>query len=46
MLWVTRPRPHIDRTACAWLFPWFIDPEAFQSLEAPGLDAWVQQTPP
>jgi hypothetical protein len=28
MLWVTRPRPHIDRTACAWLIRRFIDPEA------------------
>ena len=28
MLWVTRPQPHIDRTACAWLIRRFIDPEA------------------
>jgi hypothetical protein len=28
MRWVTRPRPHIDRTACAWLIRRFIDPEA------------------
>jgi hypothetical protein len=28
MLWVTRPHPHIDRTACAWLVRRFIDPEA------------------
>ena len=28
MLWVTRPRPHIDRTACAWLIRRFVDPEA------------------
>jgi hypothetical protein len=28
VLWVTRPRPHIDRTACAWLIRRFIDPEA------------------
>jgi hypothetical protein len=28
MLWVTRPRPHIDRTACAWLIRRFIDAEA------------------
>ncbi len=27
MLWVTRPRPHIDRTACAWLIRRFVDPE-------------------
>jgi hypothetical protein len=26
MLWVTRPRPHIDRTACAWLIRRFVDP--------------------
>ncbi len=28
MRWVTRPRPHIDRTACAWLIRRFIDPAA------------------
>jgi hypothetical protein len=28
VLWVTRPRPHIDRTACAWLIRRFVDPEA------------------
>ena len=28
MLWVTRPSPHIDRTACAWLIRRFVDPEA------------------
>jgi len=28
VLWVTRPSPHIDRTACAWLIRRFIDPEA------------------
>lgn len=28
MLWVTRPHPHIDRTACAWLLRRFVDPEA------------------
>lgn len=27
-LWVTRPRPGIDRIACAWLIRRFIDPEA------------------
>jgi hypothetical protein len=27
MLWVTRPHPHIDRTACAWLIRRFVDPE-------------------
>jgi hypothetical protein len=25
---VTRPHPHIDRTACAWLIRRFVDPEA------------------
>jgi hypothetical protein len=25
VLWVTRPHPHIDRTACAWLIRRFID---------------------
>ncbi len=28
MLWVTRPHPHIDRTACAWLIRRFVDPAA------------------
>jgi hypothetical protein len=27
-VWVTRPRPYIDRTACAWLVRRFIDPDA------------------
>jgi hypothetical protein len=26
--WVTRPRPEIDRVACAWLIRGFIDPKA------------------
>jgi hypothetical protein len=26
--WVTRPRPHIDRVASAWLIRRFVDPEA------------------
>jgi hypothetical protein len=26
--WVTRPRPHVDRLACAWLIRRFIDAEA------------------
>ncbi len=26
--WVTRPKPHVDRLACAWLIRKFIDPEA------------------
>lgn len=28
MLWITRPRPHIDRTACAWLIRRFVDQNA------------------
>ncbi len=27
-MWVTRPRPHIDRIASAWLIRRFLDPEA------------------
>lgn len=26
--WVTRPRPHVDRLACAWLIRRYIDPSA------------------
>lgn len=26
--WVTRPHPHVDRMACAWLIRRFIDPKA------------------
>jgi hypothetical protein len=26
--WATRPRCHVDRTACAWLITRFIDPDA------------------
>jgi hypothetical protein len=26
--WATRPRPHVDRLACAWLIRRFIDPSA------------------
>lgn len=28
MIWATRPRVHVDRTACAWLIRRFVDPEA------------------
>jgi len=28
VIWATRPRCHIDRTACAWLIRRFIDPSA------------------
>jgi hypothetical protein len=27
-VWVTRPRPHVDRLACAWLIRRYIDPQA------------------
>ena len=26
--WVTRPHPHVDRLACAWLIRRFVDPQA------------------
>jgi hypothetical protein len=36
--WVTRPRPHVDRLACAWLIRRFLDPEAeIRYAEAPEL---------
>ena len=38
MLWVTRPRPHIDRTACAWLIRRFVDRDATFAF-APDPDA-------
>jgi hypothetical protein len=38
MLWVTRPRCHVDRTACAWLIRRFIDPAATFAF-APDRDA-------
>jgi hypothetical protein len=28
MIWATRPRCHVDRTACAWLIRRFVDPAA------------------
>lgn len=35
--WVTRPRPHVDRLACAWLIRRFIDPQAaIRYAEEPG----------
>ena len=33
--WVTRPRPHVDRIASAWLIKRFIDPEATFVFAAP-----------
>jgi hypothetical protein len=34
--WVTRPRPHVDRIATAWLVRRFIDPKARFLFAAPG----------
>ena len=37
--WVTRPRPHVDRLACAWLIRRYINPEAmirYSEKPAPG----------
>ncbi len=35
--WVTRPHPHVDRVACAWLIRRFIDPKAvIRYATAPG----------
>ena len=34
--WVTRPRPHVDRVASAWLIKRFIDPEATFLFAEPG----------
>jgi hypothetical protein len=37
--WVTRPRPHVDRLACAWLIRRFIDPDAkIRYAQAPESD--------
>ena len=33
--WVTRPRPHVDRIASAWLIKRFLDPEAEFHFAAP-----------
>jgi len=33
--WVTRPRPHVDRVASAWLIKRFVDPEAEFLFAAP-----------
>jgi hypothetical protein len=46
MLWITRPRPHIDRTACAWLIRRFIDPAAtFAFAPDPEAAAFLGGTP-
>ena len=37
--WVTRPRPYVDRLACAWLIRRFINPQAvIRYLEQPKAD--------
>jgi hypothetical protein len=37
--WVTRPRPHVDRLACAWLIRRFVDPQAeIRYADAPQKD--------
>jgi hypothetical protein len=43
--WVTRERPHVDRTATAWLVRRFIDPKARFSFVASGEDAPPGATP-
>lgn len=38
--WATRPRPHVDRLACAWLIRRFIDPAALiHYTDTPAADA-------
>ncbi|MGH7390476.1 MAG: chromate resistance protein ChrB domain-containing protein [Candidatus Rokuibacteriota bacterium] len=34
-MWVTRPRPHVDRLASAWFIRRFVDPEARFVFAAP-----------
>lgn len=39
-VWVTRPRPHVDRLACAWLIRRHVDPDAdirYSAQAAPGV---------
>lgn len=46
--WVTRPRPHVDRVASAWLIRRFIDPEArfeFADAREQAADAISFDTP-
>lgn len=45
MRWATRPRLHIDRTACAWLILRFIDPEAEFVFVADPADVPADATP-
>jgi hypothetical protein len=38
-VWVTRPRPHVDRLACAWLIRRYINPQAIiHYATSPGAD--------
>lgn len=44
--WATRPRPHVDRLASAWLIRRFLDPDAvIQYTDAPGPDDVTFDTP-
>lgn len=36
MLWITSPRPHVDRCATAWLLKRFVDKEATFAFVPPG----------
>jgi hypothetical protein len=45
MHWATRARPHVDRTATAWLIHRFIDPKARFSFVSPGQDVPAGATP-
>ncbi|MCA1811661.1 MAG: chromate resistance protein [Halobacteriales archaeon] len=45
MHWVTRERPHVDRTATAWLVQRFIDPKATFSFIASGDEVPAGATP-
>ncbi len=45
MDWATRERPHVDRTATAWLIRRFIDPKAKISFIASGGDVPKGATP-
>jgi hypothetical protein len=46
MLWITRPRPHIDRTASAWLIRRFVDQNAeFGFADSPEGAAQLGGTP-
>jgi hypothetical protein len=45
-VWVTRPRPHVDRLACAWLIRRYINPQAVIHYAAtPGADEVAYDMP-